>query len=60
MKKEDIDEIKFLHKLADAKVYQLLEFHNDAICKEICDDAVKTYDKIIKILNKYIRDNVCV
>lgn len=53
MKKEDIDEIKFLCKLTDAQMYQIFEFDDDMIVRNICKDAIKTYDKIISILKKY-------
>lgn len=53
MKKEDIDEIKFLSKLADAQMYQIFEFDDDMIVRNICKDAIKTYDNIISILKKY-------
>lgn len=53
MKKEDIDEIKFLCKLTDAQMYQIFEFDDDTIVRNICNDAIKTYDKIISILKKY-------
>lgn len=57
MKKEDIDEIKFLCKLTDAQMYQIFEFDDDTIVRNICQDAIKTYDKIISILKKYTVKN---
>ena len=57
MKKEDIDEIKILSKLTNAQMYQLFKFDDDTIVRNICNDAIKTYEKIISILKKYTVKN---
>ena len=54
MTKEDKKELEFLRKMAEAKIWQIEQFDSSPMLKDICKDAIDNYNKIIKILKKYI------
>ena len=53
MTKTELNDIKFLNKMSNVYVSQLEEFHEEEFCKKICDDAIDTCNRLIKILSKY-------
>ena len=57
MTKEDKQELSILKKIAEAKIWQMKQFDSSPMMDSLCKDAIDTYDKIIKILKKYVKKN---